>query len=135
MSFVCRHTRHVSAIHRGASRAVDSKRVALVSQRVVGALRSVVVSEASVSLFNRTQCNARSVRPRCASRCSSQRLSVVGVFIVNSSSCVGTASVSSPRMQVHCLRLTLSPNNRLVCDAFHRSGNFIRCPRAPQPER
>jgi len=57
------------------------------------------------------------------------------VLIVNSPSCGGTASVSSPAMETHWSSEMLSPNNRLVCDAFHRSGNFKRCSRAPQPER
>jgi len=69
MSFLRRHSRFVSANHRGASRAADSKPVALVEPRVAGALRNVAALETSVSSFKRTQCNARSVRPRCALRC------------------------------------------------------------------
>ena len=118
MSFLFYRSRQISAHRHGASRAVVVSRGALVSQRVGAGFSHVAASETSVSFFKRIHLRARSARQRCASHRSLQRLSVVGVLIVKSSSSIGTASVSSARMQVHRLRSTVSPNKALKTDAL-----------------
>jgi hypothetical protein len=118
MSFKHHLARHASASHHGTSRAPVVLHRALVEQRGVGVSSSVAASEASVSRFQRSHVRARSARPRCTSLSSSQRQRSIGVFIVKSSSSIGTASVSSVRMHVRRLRSSVSPNQALKTDAL-----------------
>jgi hypothetical protein len=111
-------TREASAIHQSASRAACSKHGGLVVQRGVGSSSNGTASTLSVSSSHRCIEFARSVSPRCASRCLVLRRTFSGFFSVVATSRDAVASVSSTHNQEHRLLSPSSPNKSFVPTEF-----------------